>query len=458
MATRSIRFERAAARVLAATAVIVAGSAAAFTYVRPADETLWQRADLVVQGRIGHAGPDPGNPLGATLYRVLAQRAFKGPPGDVAFTLPGAHDPAADDALVVPGMPRFAPGDQVLLFLRARPDGQWRPVGEALGSFAVIEARDGAWLRRDLSAGEALGGAHEGQEEVRDLERFSAWLEARALARPGNTAYWRARPAASAKYSLQGSPGARWFEFQEQRSVPLYASQAGQTGLLGGGYPEFQAALRAWNDDAASTVRYAYAGTTAASGGLERADGVNAIQFNDPASDLAGVFDCLHGGVVAYAGWRSRGSREFAGRTFQPIVEVDIVVQNGAGCVLSRGGNTTAAEVFAHELGHTLGVGHSCSDDGLPACQAGTSADQALMRPYLHGDGRGAALGADDRNAAAFLYPGAGGVVPPPPPAGVGGNPAASEEGGGGGGAPGRLALVLLWLSAIASARARSRT
>ncbi|HEX7182374.1 MAG TPA: matrixin family metalloprotease, partial [Thermoanaerobaculia bacterium] len=59
---------------------------------------------------------------------------------------------------------------------------------------------------------------------------------------------------------------------------------------------------------------------------------------------------------------------------------------------------TAAEELFAHELGHTLGIDHS-------------EVDEALMRPYIHNDGRGASLRADDRAALAALY------TPPPPPA-----------------------------------------
>ncbi|HWY25584.1 MAG TPA: hypothetical protein VNX47_11735, partial [Nevskia sp.] len=49
--------------------------------------------------------------------------------------------------------------------------------------------------------------------------------------------------------------------------------------------------------------------------------------------------------------------------------------------------------------------GHPCGDPGQAACVAGTAQDAALMRPYIHADGRGAQLGSDDLAGIAYLYP-----------------------------------------------------
>jgi hypothetical protein len=77
-----------------------------------------------------------------------------------------------------------------------------------------------------------------------------------------------------------------------------------------------------------------------------------------------------------------------------------VVTNDGAGCLLSA--PVMAAQVFAHELGHTLGLAHSLDPD-------------ALMFAKAHNDGRGARLSTDDRNAVSQLY-GDGSVIPPPPP------------------------------------------
>ena len=43
--------------------------------------------------------------------------------------------------LVIPGAPRFAPGEKVLLFLDQREDGRWTSRNFALGKFTFTRVR-----------------------------------------------------------------------------------------------------------------------------------------------------------------------------------------------------------------------------------------------------------------------------------------------------------------------------
>ncbi|HSW14157.1 MAG TPA: matrixin family metalloprotease [Solimonas sp.] len=430
-------------RVLPAALLLAASPAWATSYTALPDAQLFDQADAVVLGHVSAVMPQPGQEREALRYELRAGEVLKGAgtPATLALVVPGT-DPAQEGALVIPGAPRFSVDEAVLLFLSRRADGGYAVTQFLLGAFHVRTAVTGeTLLLRELGDAEQLPDPKSGTlqpERRRELSRFRRWLQLRGAGGVAEPDYWtEAEPLPQAKYRTHSSPPARWVEFEQGSSVRLLAGSGGQLSLFGGGYTEFQKALQAWNDDPGSNIRFSYGGITAALGGLGSADGSNTILFNDPLQELAGSYDCSNGGVVAYAGYRSGAVRGSGSTAYRPIVEADVVVQDGAGCILSKQSRANAAEVFAHELGHALGLAHACGEEGAPACTRGSSLDEALMRPTLHGDGRGAALGADDRAGVAALYP-VGRVLslpeaPTAPADSASASPAQSGAGGGGG-------------------------
>ncbi len=133
-----------------------------------------------------------------------------------------------------------------------------------------------------------------------------------------------------------------------------------------------------------------------------RGDGVTAISYNDPLdqmSDPVGCSGTLAIGGVSKAGG---GTRVIGGITFSHIFEGDVVFNRNFQCFL--GVPATLAEVATHEIGHSIGFGHSPDQN-------------AVMYASAHGQARGATLGTDDIAAVSFLYPGSGSPPPPTPPA-----------------------------------------
>ncbi len=405
-------------------------AAQATSFVPMRDSALADQAELILVARVGGRLPAPTGTLRpVTDYLVVVERGVNGEllESVIVVRLPGGTG-ADGNALKIWGAPELADGSRVLLFL-ARHGDAYRPLHLMLGVFHEIAADWRSVAYRDLSeVREKPGADPEAAAElrrVRDFHRFANWLEARARGTilPANY-FIRIDPAQIQilhdRYTLmtQGDMNLRWFDFDSGGSVTFYAHKDGQPGLAGGGFQEFHRALDVWTGAAGTPIRYVYGGTTTSSGGLATYDWTNAILFADPNDEIEGTFDCAAGGTLAVGGpwYNTNVTGTFDGRPFVRIQGGDIVTNDGIDCYFQRIAHPAAAaeELFAHELGHTLGMGHSSEDPSEP----NSLLRDALMYYRIHSDGRGGRLNADDIAGIRALYAaGGGGATPPPPPA-----------------------------------------
>jgi len=408
----------------------LAAPAAATTYRMVSDTDLADQAPVIVEGVVLASGEAAGSSPATTLstdYQVEVERWLRGERagGSLTVRVPGGQRPDGT-GLKIWGAPALRVGERALLFLVPNADGSFHILHLMLGAFHVEAAGDGRRLAvRDLSEAKEVGG--QGQDRPRDLERFRTWLADRTAGSRRAPDYFDdddfskdnfARPI-HAPFNFLGAGGVklRWFDFDAGGSVSWNVSRAGQPGVAGGGSAELQRALEAWNAEPSTPIHFAFVGGTNATGGLDRFDGINAISFDQPVAD---AFDCDRGGILAIGGpwYDARQRASWDGEEFIPITGADIVTNTGISCWLngSRDAVKAVEELFGHELGHTLGLAHSCGDAGSGDCAASADLDDALMRAYVHDDGRGARLGGDDRAALQALYrPGAGqGALAPP--------------------------------------------
>jgi hypothetical protein len=407
------------AACLVFTLFAAANAATATSFVPLADADLARQAEVVALVYVVAVEPGPAGAMPSTDYLVAADEIPQGylPGGTVVVRVPGGMG-ADGIGLVVDGAPRLAVGEKALLFLDANGDGSYSVVQLMLGAFHARTAGGRVLAEQDLDGARSVADVAKAQTRERDLGRFLGWLADRAAGVERAADYWVRAPRAPAApekafayYGTSDGVSPRWFGFESGSRVRWKVQSSGQPGLgLDATAAAAQAAMEAWNADPASAIGYAYDGTTDATGGLTSNDGVNALLFGDPHGTAAGTFDCRHGGVIAVGGsWYWSTTRDYRGKAYHEVVESDVVVNDGTECFFA-GNPAGAAEVFAHELGHTLGFGH-----------AGDA--QSLMFPNVHNDGRGARLGEDDRAGASVVY-GDGSYQPAP-----GGGPGASGGG-----------------------------
>jgi hypothetical protein len=401
--------------------------ATATTYVAVSDANLVDQAAAVARVQVVSVEAGPATVQPSTDYLVEVEEMIKGhlPGSTITVRVPGGL--GADGlALKVWGAPEFRTGDEPLLFLAPNPDGSFHVLHLMLGAFNTQRAEKSEFATRDLSAAHRLPGTaslDSGAEPgIRDLGRFSAWIADRGLGIRRAADYWRQPPAGGfdrrqEKYtetlSTDGHP-IRWFSFDGGGRVSWNLDSAGQPGLdFSRTEAALQSAIQVWSSDPTSNIQYIYGGPGGGKGGLVRTDGVNTVLFNDPGNaNMPGTFTCAAGGVVGIGGvfFDPSSTRTYRGLAYHAAVEADVVINDGTECYFSNN-PSGMAEVLAHELGHTLGFGHSADD-------------QAVMRATAHNDGRGAQLSDDDRMAASVVY-GDGtfqpAAVPPPPPPPAGG-------------------------------------
>lgn len=396
---RSFRF------VLPLVVALFAPALSAITYVVPSDRFEIERSSAVIVGRVLRSqvsGPE-------TITEVAVEEAMKGDPGFLARI----HIPRE-----VLGAPSFTDGERVLLFLYRRTDGSFVVNDLQLGAFHFV---DGLFARdeSELVGWDPDGKVHE--ERPRSAERFLDYVRGVARGEAVNDDYFVSPRASVANvkldaaytatsYMLQynGGVGSRWNVFP---SAVNWNQGNSESGALGSGTPQINAAFNAWN---AGGAHYVLASATPNTKGfLDPSDGVNNIVFEkDLTSFGLQPFSCTNGGALGLGGMKKAGfgaaAHVFHGETFATTLEADVSMNQGiANCTTAQLAPGEFATVITHELGHTLGFRHSdqnrlvnaaCSTDPTLECDS-----HALMNHILV-SGINGHLQAWDKTALAAVY------------------------------------------------------
>lgn len=408
----------------------LAAAASATTIILPTDEQLIAKSPLIVEGTVLKTGPIDRNGTIWTETTIAVERTLKGIAGSTVTVreIGGVLD---NRITKVFGTPEYNAGERVLVFLNPTPRGDDQTTDLYVGKFSEQRMLDGhrIWQRDDEGTDVVLLDPQFHPIRARNVQRAAAQFERyivdQVAGRAGKANYGlqnpllqrdfapeRPRHSITANFTLLSDPTIyRWFAFDRGSSAPWY-SYGSQPGYTGGGLNEFQTAVNVWSGFASAKIRYAYAGAESGPpGGLSTPNGVNEVLFNDPLGEISGTF--TGSGVVGEGGFNGVSSGGNWTSTFTAdsthvqgtfhayeITEANLTIQDG---VSPASGVTSSvlAEICAHELGHTLGFGHSADPTALM---------YAMVSPG------GATLRPDDQLAAEWLYPNGGTPAPTPSP------------------------------------------
>ncbi len=399
------------------TELLSPGLATATVIIPVSEADLTQHATAIVIGTVNTIESywDPQTRQIATHISISPQDVLKGSLAPGNLVLKQAGGTVGHQHAWLDGSPSFIRGEKVLVFVDRNSDGSARVDQLYLGKFSVFTDKQTGKefaYRGDTHAGiqilsksargkRALTPATDEFLEVAPLkERIQAILQHSPPPTSATTEPFVA-PLLPLNSDVEQREGfvlirpipVRWFEPDAGEAVTLSINP---DNIITNGEARIDTGMETWNAVPGSTFIFRTGPQTDAEG--FRADGVSAISFADPLSQLTDPIRCT--GILAAVALISitNEARALHEQTFYRIMEADFVYADGWEDCPEFQDPTNIEELTTHELGHVLGLGHSPNPE-------------SIMFAFAHFDGRGASLAQEDRDGIAFLYP--DGTLPP---------------------------------------------
>jgi Matrixin/Putative Ig domain len=411
---------------LVACLLVVAFGEAAFatTAVIPRDDEMVVESRAIVTGRvIGlSTGASASTGFVYTYIRLEVNAVLKGKIGEHEIVLKELGGETSDLGTQICGMPRFELGQEVFLYLNTWPDGALRVHQGFLGKFNIRRdpSTGGAFVERQMEGEDTVimagpgAGSGDNKTNRSELDAYEQMVSGlidtnRKRMRDFEHSYYPDVPVLAQPIEFQTSLSgfditpqwvllsptspSRWFEADSNQPIVFYVNPAGAPSFLQL-QADMQAAMDAWST-AGGSLRVTYGGTTGGCG-VQQADGVNTISFNNCDSCFAASEGCS--GLLAVSGivrYFPNQTKNIGGTLYGKAVEANMSFNPYALCNFTN--RCQVQEVATHEMGHAIGLGHS-------------SDSSSTMYAYAHFDNRCASLTPDDVQGVTSIYPGGSGA------------------------------------------------
>lgn len=400
---------------LLAALLLFAQSSLATTGRLLSDERLILTSRLVLTGNVQAVQSqwDKNRQNIHTYVTVQISEMLKGQVQNYYVVLKQEGGVVGGDEVRIDGAPKYQVGQQVLLFLNTLPDGALTVAYLFQGKYDIVsDAQTGQLLAQRTIDGDNVHLLPGQDAQVTNRAELSGFIE-----KIRSTVRYQTKTASIFERSYSGTDireipseyknsvgdtsakddtpaeftfnqgGIRWFT-----TGVSYLVNPNGAPVSGGGITEFQQGAAAWTNVGTSNISLIYSGTTTRVASSNPNDGFNVISYAPLQADNS---SCSGVGAITFTRSISTQTTFVNGRAFKRLLEADIVVNSQFPCFL--GVSENLAYIFAHELGHSIGLGHSLLTTAAP----GTPPIMAEAAP----GGRGATLGMDDVNGVSFIYP-----------------------------------------------------
>jgi hypothetical protein len=432
----------------------LAVGARATTVIIPTDDQLIISSRAVVRARVisQACGFDSRHDIVYTYVTLRIREVLKGEIGSREIVLKEPGGQVGTRGSVFFGSPRFASGEDAILYLDTWPDGSLRVHDMFLGKFTILrDPHSGRLVAVRGVSGPNVeiiphtpgGGNHTQRAESTSRMAKASRIESgiQSTTEEELSVYLRMVREKIATLAPQSSEFEKQY-YRDQKMLPEprdYQSIAHSGSLVpqfhlfyngrwfepDTGHPvtylinpdqalnpqvaaDVDAAMRAWSTVPGCSLRVVDVGTATSC----TINGFGVVDFDNCEGFFASGGSCQGQGILAESGfdWDPGQTRVVNGTTFTRIVQGYLSLNPYAACYF--GDHCNLQEVLTHEMGHTLGMGHSWD----PAFGGSPTAEEqaATMYYQAHYDGRCASLKGDDMNGIRFIYSGSGGGGPVP--------------------------------------------